>query len=179
MLLINEPERIKVKGYKSNDCTVNAIGNVLGVSYDLSLKALQTVRPERGNDVLDFSVSYKRTKSDFTERAFFIKFLSALSEEYKSLRAKKMTIEKFAEEYNKGDYVVVTESHAVTIIDGIIIDAWDSRKEVATIYFKIDVASSRRKLKSLSKHYKLDSDEHFVKFRKNKIKKMYRDTKAA
>ena len=32
------PERVKIKGYKYDDCTVNSLANILGISYDLSRK---------------------------------------------------------------------------------------------------------------------------------------------
>lgn len=41
MYITQTPERVYVKGYKRDDCTVIAIGNALGISYDLARKALQ------------------------------------------------------------------------------------------------------------------------------------------
>ena len=42
MFIKQSPERITLKGYKRDDCTINAIGNAAGLSYDLARKVLQT-----------------------------------------------------------------------------------------------------------------------------------------
>ena len=40
----------------------------------------------------------------------------------------------FAEEHNRGSYIVATGTHAVAVVDGNYFDAWDSGK-VIPIYF--------------------------------------------
>ena len=40
------------------------------------------------------------------------------------------TIRNFLNEHPKGTYVFVTDNHAVTAIDGIVYDIWDSSSEV-------------------------------------------------
>lgn len=44
------------------------------------------------------------------------------------------TIADFADEYNRGVYVVGTGTHAVAVIDGVVWDNWDSSGE-QPIYF--------------------------------------------
>lgn len=46
------------------------------------------------------------------------------------------TIGEFAEDHPEGLFVVATGSHVVTIIDGCVMDAWDSRREVPTFYWE-------------------------------------------
>lgn len=46
------------------------------------------------------------------------------------------TVEDFAEDHPSGTYVVGTGTHVVTIIDGTIMDAWDSSKEVPAYYWE-------------------------------------------
>lgn len=45
------------------------------------------------------------------------------------------TIGDFAEDYNKGVYIVGTGSHVVTIENGIAFDTWDSLHETVLYYF--------------------------------------------
>ena len=44
------------------------------------------------------------------------------------------TINDFANEHPKGTYIIGTGTHAVTIVDGVIYDAWHSENE-QPIYF--------------------------------------------
>ena len=46
------------------------------------------------------------------------------------------TIGDFAEDHPKGLFVVATGSHVVTIIDGCVMDAWDSRRETVTYFWE-------------------------------------------
>lgn len=45
------------------------------------------------------------------------------------------TIEDFAEDHPQGVYVVGTGSHIVAIRDGLILDSWDSSKELPQYYW--------------------------------------------
>ena len=45
------------------------------------------------------------------------------------------TIEDFAEDHPQGVYVVGTGSHIVAIRDGLILDSWDSSKEIPQYYW--------------------------------------------
>lgn len=45
------------------------------------------------------------------------------------------TIEDFAEDHPQGVYVVGTGSHVVAIRDGLILDSWDSSKEIPQYYW--------------------------------------------
>lgn len=44
------------------------------------------------------------------------------------------TINDFANEHHNGTYIIGTGTHAVTIVDGVIYDAWNSENE-QPIYF--------------------------------------------
>lgn len=46
------------------------------------------------------------------------------------------TVEEFAMDYPKGDYLLATGTHVVAIKDGTIMDTWDSADEVPIYYFK-------------------------------------------
>ena len=45
------------------------------------------------------------------------------------------TVGDFADEHPKGRYVLGTGTHAVAVVDGIVLDTWDSRNEVPIYYF--------------------------------------------
>jgi hypothetical protein len=45
-------------------------------------------------------------------------------------------IATFAEEHPRGTYVVATQSHVVTIRDGIYYDSWDSGGEIIFMYWE-------------------------------------------
>lgn len=49
------------------------------------------------------------------------------------------TIGDFADENPHGVYVVGTGNHVVTIKDGVVLDAWDSRNEPALYYWHKEV----------------------------------------
>ena len=44
-------------------------------------------------------------------------------------------IRDFAKDHPKGTYIIGTGSHAVAIINGNIVDAWDSSREIPIYYF--------------------------------------------
>lgn len=46
------------------------------------------------------------------------------------------SIARFAEEHPRGTYVVATQSHVVTVIDGIYYDSWDSGGEIIFLYWQ-------------------------------------------
>jgi len=46
------------------------------------------------------------------------------------------TMERFAEEHPRGVYVVGTGNHVVAVIDGQILDAWDSSNEMPVYYWQ-------------------------------------------
>lgn len=46
------------------------------------------------------------------------------------------TLADFAQEHDRGTYIVATGTHVVCIKDGVIYDSWDSSREIPTYYFK-------------------------------------------
>ena len=45
------------------------------------------------------------------------------------------TVNDFADEHPKGAFVLGTGSHAVAVVDGTVLDTWDSRNEIPIYYF--------------------------------------------
>lgn len=46
------------------------------------------------------------------------------------------TIEDFCKDHPKGVYVIGTGSHLTTVINGTLLDSWDSRNETPVYYFE-------------------------------------------
>lgn len=47
----------------------------------------------------------------------------------------RIAVGEFAEQHKSGRYVLGTGSHAVAVVDGDIIDSWDSSQEIVQYYF--------------------------------------------
>lgn len=45
------------------------------------------------------------------------------------------TIEDFCNDHQKGTFVLFTDGHVVTVVDGVLYDAWDSSNEVPQYYW--------------------------------------------
>ena len=48
------------------------------------------------------------------------------------------TVEQFAEDHPQGTFVVGTGNHVVTVKDGVILDSWDSSKEIPVYFWRKD-----------------------------------------
>jgi hypothetical protein len=48
------------------------------------------------------------------------------------------TVEDFAKDHPHGVFVLKTDEHVVTVIDGTILDSWDSSLEIPIYYWKRD-----------------------------------------
>ena len=45
------------------------------------------------------------------------------------------TVNDFADYHSRGSYILATGTHCVAVVDGVILDSWDSRDEVPIFYF--------------------------------------------
>ena len=175
MYIKHSPERITIKGYKKDDCTINAIGTALGISYDLARKILQTGVYYNGE--FTFVKSNPRTKEAFSQRHHVKRICEALSLDRnvyisdKELMQRKKgiyknnndnSLKKFAECNPEGIFIVLVHSHLVTVINGKIIDTWDSSKSVVEIAYRIDVNKARETIYDLAKFYRMNSEEHML-----------------
>lgn len=178
-----QPERISIKGYKRNDCTINALGNALGLSYDLARKVLQTVRFDK-YDNLTFRKNEPRTKTQFSSRNHVKNVVSGLSvnkeeyikdidilEHYHGKGVKSITLGEFAKFHKKGVYVVLVKSHLTTVIDGVIIDTWDSSKRIVEVACEMDINKAQKAILNVAKFYKMDSNKHIKKQKRVSMQK--------
>lgn len=182
------PHRVSIKGYKGSDCTVNAIGNTLGISYDLARKLLQTGNFEDGK--FSFRMKSPRTKNEFTQRTNVKNILRAISTDYcvylsdkeiqKKIQNKKritsdikktgrQSVNKFAESNPKGTFIILVFGHLTAVIDGVLVDTWNCGDYAVEIAYRINVPKARKVIKGLASFYKMDSESHFIKNHKKTL----------
>lgn len=158
MYIKKSPKRVSIKGYKKNDCTIRAIGNVLGISYDLSRKILQT------GDFDGINFYYKNTlkkKSEFIKESNVEKICEALSCRTEDLYGETpVKFNDFALTHNDGIYLILSKGHLSTIINGNIVDKWDCSNEVVSKVYKVDLKRSIERITPLAIFYKLNTSKH-------------------
>lgn len=160
------PTKVAIKGYKDNDCTVIAIGNALGISYDLSRKILQTVYSRRvtKHGELPFRTENPLAKEHFILQMHVQKVCRGLSVEeiqFESFeKEKRTTLGKFIEDYNEGVYLALVDRHLATVIDGQLIDMFDSSSRNMIAAYKIDISFAQETVKGLASHYKMNNSKH-------------------
>lgn len=177
MLVKFRPSRIKIKGYKRNDCSINALGSALGISYDLARKVLQTaVYVKKGE--ISFLKKRPRTKSELSSKRNVIQVCEAICEDRavftapkskacSSRRAKHLghrdnSVGKFAKSNASGIFILLTDTHMLTVIDGKVIDTWDSTDLVVEIAYRVNIDKARQSIANLAKFYKLASESHMI-----------------
>lgn len=169
MYINSSPERITIKGYVKDDCACIAIGNALGISYDLARKILQVGIYYAGE--FKFAKSKPRTKPQFTQKPHVKRMCEALSVDrlaYAKYNPRtntyisNTTLAEVAKELNEGIYIVLVKGHLTTIINGIIIDTWNSSNLKVEMAYKVDIPYSREVIAELAKFYRMSSDEHIL-----------------
>lgn len=169
MYIYKAPERVSLKGYVRDDCTINAIGNTLGLSYDLARKVLQTIN--FSDDGVTFRKKSPRTKYEFAVKSNVERVCSGLSvrqEDHKAAsqingqRNKEMSLKDFTIKYPVGVFIVLVERHLVAVINGKIIDTWDSSKLIVEKSYMIDINKGRDLIKDIAKFYRMTSNKHII-----------------
>lgn len=160
MYIKQSPEAVSAKEYKRDDCTVNALGNALGISYDLAKKTLQTALPYPSG--LQFLKSGPRTKKEFTRKTYVQSLCHKLSvREINYLEQRKsVNFERFSRENPNGLFFILSNNHIAVAKNGQLIDAWDSRKKKIEIAYELNIEDSRKQISELAKFYKMNTEEH-------------------
>ena len=102
------------------DCVIRALSKVLNKSW----KEVYTELAFEGLKMCDMPSSNTVWGNYLVENG------------YLPYTSKMETAEQFATTHPNGKYILATGSHAIALIDGTIYDAWDSRNEIITYYFK-------------------------------------------
>lgn len=160
MYVMKSPKRITVKGYVKDDCTIIAIGNALGISYDLARKVLQV--GVYFDNKFAFAKQGPRTKPQFTD-LFHVKRISrALSTEETEFYGQKLTLNEVSKILGMGTYIVLVKGHLTTVIDGEIIDTWDSSNSIVSVAYKVNPKKAKETIYDLAEFYRMSSDEHLM-----------------
>lgn len=109
-------------GINTGDCVIRAISIVTGMSRHkvyagLCLQGFPCTEWGNINSVW----------ADYLKENGFKQYNIAANAPY--------TIADFAEDHPSGKYIIGTGEHAVAVVDGNIIDSWDSSKETPLYYF--------------------------------------------
>lgn len=107
------------------DCTVRALSTLLNEEWDLVYVQLCVL----GYDMCDMPSS-KAVVNSFLHGRGFKRY--ACPDRYPD----RYTVEDFCNENPRGVYLLATDSHVVTVIDGDHIDTWNSASEPVFFYWK-------------------------------------------
>lgn len=114
--------------HRVGDCTVRAIATALDTTWENSYIGLVT----EGLALHDMpSANYVwglyLLKNGFTQHMV------------ESTCPACISVAEFADQHPKGTYVVNTENHVVTIVDGNYYDTWDSGDEIVLYYYEKEI----------------------------------------
>jgi len=112
-------------GKSVGDCVVRAISAATGLSWDEVFWGLCECAYAQGD-----MPSSNAVWSEYLRKHRFKRY--SLPNQCPDC----YTVGDFAADYPHGTYVLGTGSHAVAVIDGNVLDAWDSRNEVPIYYFR-------------------------------------------
>ena len=109
----------------ASDCVVRAIAKATGISWDEVYQNLCLVG--------------LRVKDMPSSKRVYRRYLNNISKMEKQPwnGNRKYTLTEFAEEFNRGTYVVSIANHLTVIIDGFIYDTWDCSQYTVGNYWEI------------------------------------------
>lgn len=122
-------------GRMVGDCAVRAISAAFDVSWDDAFDALAHNAKLMGD----------MPSSDSVWGAL-LRQMGFVREAIPNSCPDCYTIEDFAVDNPKGVFVVKTSDHVVSVVDGRILDSWDSRSEIPIYAWRRD-RNERRKIK--------------------------------
>jgi hypothetical protein len=123
------------KGLLVEDCVVRAVSTAFNAGYVETRRDLNRIKKALGfNSYKDHDFLYEYLK-DY-ERLIF-----------KAVRGqKRLKLDGFAKSYPKGTYIVAVRKHVVAVIDGVILDTWDSSYLTVYTAWKIEPATTLKDL---------------------------------
>lgn len=110
-------------GKRVGDCSVRAIGKALGLIWEDAYIALVT----EGFKLHDMP-SANSVWGRILSRNGFTQHLMPTCPNCRS-------VEEFTKDHPQGTYVLSTDNHVVTVIDGDYYDSWDSGDEIVNYYW--------------------------------------------
>lgn len=135
---------------EKNDCVVRAVANACEVSYDEAHKFVgETFDRKQGKGTQMFSFIMKQIKTikfngpaqlslfdDNGDKVVNVKHVGdapkhggdLINPKYKHKKV-AFTVKEFARKFNKGNYIVEVNKHALAICDGVLIDNPDKQTD--------------------------------------------------
>lgn len=123
------------KGLRVEDCVVRAVSTAFNAGYMETRRDLNRIKKALGfNSYKDHDFLYEYLK-DY-ERLIF-----------KAVRGqKRLKLDCFAKEHPTGTYIVAVRKHVVAVVDGVILDTWDSSYLTVYTAWKIEPAITLKDL---------------------------------
>ena len=114
-------------GSKVGDCVVRAISAATGQDWDttytgLALQGFVLKDMPSANYVWGEYLRSKGFEKDYLPKTCPLCY----------------TIDEFADAHSNGVYVIGTGDHAVCIIDGVILDSWNSKNSIVDYYYYLE-----------------------------------------
>ena len=110
---------------RASDCVIRAISKVMNKAWEAVYMELTS----KGMEYHDMPNSPNVIEKYLVMQGFEKKMLRNICPEC-------TTVAEFAEDHSHGRYVLITEGHAVAVINGTYYDTWDSGDEVVIYYFE-------------------------------------------
>lgn len=111
--------------YDRNNCVPKALTALTGESYKQVDDYLKARGRKKGK-----GTPHKASRSFLQERGFTQLPALSLTKRYYGGVVRKMKVASFAKAFPKGKFIVYVRSHAIAVIDGRILDDWNSSSRV-------------------------------------------------
>lgn len=111
-------------GRSVGDCSVRAISAALGVDWETAYNILA----DAGYKMCDMPSANATIAAVLRERGFY---KGAIPSNYPP----NYTAEEFAKDHPDGVYVLFFGNHVATVLDGNIMDAWNSSREIPQYFW--------------------------------------------
>ena len=111
-------------GKNAGDCVIRALCAALGESW----QAIYTALSVQGYKMCDWGNSDPVWGAYLRSRGFVRRAIPDTCPDC-------YTIEDFAEDHPRGVYVLKTDQHVTTVINGTVYDSWDTRDEIPQYYW--------------------------------------------
>jgi hypothetical protein len=122
---------------ESRDCTVRGLAVVAGISYDKAHSACRTFGRKHRSGLNDLGI---KSAAEHIAKQHSLKveeIARPVDSTYKfgNVTTNHGTLAQVIKKYSKGRYLITSHNHAMTIIDGVLHDAWHvgGRTEIGMI----------------------------------------------
>ena len=113
------------KNQRVGDCSVRAIAKALGRDWDDAYIALCSE-----------GLFYHDMPSSNYVWGMYLKRFGFEQRMVSSTCPRCVTVSEFADEHPNGRYVLATQGHVVTVVDGDYYDSWDSGNEIVLYFWR-------------------------------------------